>query len=257
MPSRKRWPIHRPPTRLPGPWKYGPIPVIGVVGGIGSGKSAVAARLGELGAFVIDADRVGHALLTQRPVLEAVVRRFGPEILAPVAEGTDSPREIDRRALGAIVFADRTSRRALEGILHPRMRETFSKAIARTARRGQHKAVVLDAAVLFEAGWDALCDRVFFVDAPRDQRLARLAAQRGWDDETLSARENAQGPLEEKRDRADAVVANKDGLGALASSADLAWTSVFAGPPRVARPSPTSAARAGPPRKSTDRPGNR
>ena len=233
MSARRRWPIHRPPSRPPGPWKHGPIPVIGLVGGIGSGKSAIAARLGELGAFVIEADEVGHALLTQRPIRDLVVEKFGPEILLPpedepIADSVSQrpvEREIDRRALGAIVFSDKSARKVLESILHPRMRETFEKAVKRTVRRGEAKAVILDAAVLYEAGWDDLCDRVLFIDTPREIRLERLAIQRGWDVDTLLSRENSQHPLEEKRALADLIVANTRGLDALHEWIDRAMGS--------------------------------
>ena len=108
----------------------------------------------------------------------------------------EEPPRIDRRALGTIVFANPEALRQLEAILHPRMRRTFERAIARTVRRGQARAVVLDAAILLEAGWHTLCDRIVLVDAPREQRLARLAAARGWSEQTLAAREAAQWPLE-------------------------------------------------------------
>jgi dephospho-CoA kinase len=219
--------------------------VIGLIGGIGGGKSRVAAVLAEEGAFVIDADAVGHALLDQRPVRELVVERFGERVLASPGAGageadtdnvtdadrvTDThtsappsrsmlrirpvaavPPSIDRRVLGAIVFNQPAALRQLEAILHPRMRRTFERAIARTIRRGQARAVVLDAAILLEAGWDTLCDRIVFVEAPRDQRLARLSAARGWTEEMLEARESAQWPLDRKRALADAVVVNDAG----------------------------------------------
>jgi dephospho-CoA kinase len=181
--------------------------VIGLVGGIGAGKSRVAALLAECGANVIDADTVGHALLDQRPVRDLVVARFGRRVLERSESGSE-PVRIDRRVLGPIVFADPAALRQLEAILHPRMRRTFDRAIARTIRRGRARALVLDAAVLFEAGWNTLCDTVVFVDAPRDQRLSRLAAARGWTAETLAARESAQWPLEKKRGLADAIVVN-------------------------------------------------
>ena len=237
MPSarRRQRPGPRRPARPRGPWKHGPIPVIGLVGGIGSGKSAVAAMLAERGAFVIDADQVGHALLNQNPVQTAVIERFGSGVLAaptPAADGMDtSTSEIDRRALGAIVFKDPVARKALEAIVHPRMRTTFSKAIARTIRRGQATAVVLDAAVLYEAGWNTLCDHIIFVDAPRDLRLTRISTKRGWNEEILASRESAQMALEEKRDRADAIVANKDGLDALREAVERAWTLALASVP--------------------------
>jgi dephospho-CoA kinase len=236
---------------VPGPWKNGPIPVIGVVGGIGSGKSAVAAAFEGLGAFVIDADKVGHALLDQRPVREQVVARFGPQVLAAATEGEgdgdgDPAPRIDRRLLGAIVFADPLALKRLEAILHPKMRRTFEKAIGRVVRRGKARAVVLDAAILYEAGWDSLCDLVVFVDAPRDQRLARLSAERGWDEAALSAREAAQMPLDAKRARADVVISNTEGLNELQAEAARAWEVLRASAPSrpQIQPRPRPAARA-------------
>jgi dephospho-CoA kinase len=180
------------------------VPVLGLIGGIGAGKSLVAAELAKRGALVVDADAVGHALLDQTPSRHEIVRRFGPEVLDREA---DTPR-IDRRALGRIVFEDRHSLRDLEGILHPRMRKTFERAIARAVRKGAGQVIVLDAAILLEAGWDDLCDRIWYVDAPREVRLERLASQRGWTAPMLAAREQAQMPAEVKRQRADVVIQN-------------------------------------------------
>lgn len=219
------------PSRPSGPWKHGAIPVIGVIGEIGAGKSAASASLEARGAFVIDADAVGHALLNQRPVRDEVIARFGPGILAPAADPGEPPL-IDRRALGAIVFAAPSALADLETIMHPKMRRTFERAIARTVRRGQARAVVLDAAILLEAGWEALCDRVVYIDTPRDRRLARLHAQRGWTEETLLARERSQWPAEKKRSRADVVVANDAGPDALEHGLGSFWESL----PGLARP---------------------
>lgn len=229
-PTRRRSPDPRRPARIrrpavAGPWRHGPISVIGLVGGIGAGKSLAAAAFERRGAFVIDADRVGHALLDQAPAREQVLARFGPEVLAqPDAGQSDrEPPRIDRRALGARVFADPAARRDLEAILHPRMRRTFARAIARTARGGRHRAVVLDAAVLYEAGWDDLCDLVVFLETPREIRAARLAANRGWAPEQLAAREVAQLPLEAKRRRADACLANAAGPDELDEAVGRFW----------------------------------
>ncbi|MHC5543905.1 dephospho-CoA kinase, partial [Singulisphaera rosea] len=145
------------PSRPSGPWKHGAIPVIGVIGEIGAGKSAASASLAARGAFVIDADAVGHALINQRPVRDEVIARFGTGILSPETASGEPP-EIDRRALGAIVFASPSALADLETIVHPKMRRTFERAIARTVRRGQALAIVLDAAILLEAGWENLCD---------------------------------------------------------------------------------------------------
>ena len=154
-----------------------PIRVLGIVGGMGSGKSRIAKMLAVRGATVIDADAVGHALLDQGPVQEALVRKFGTDILGPdLGDGT---RQIDRRALGAIVFSNEAARKALEESLHPRMRTTFERVISRLSRQVSPKPgslrlpapiVVLDAALLYEAGWNDLCDMVVFVD-PRKSKI--------------------------------------------------------------------------------------
>jgi len=197
-----------------GPWKHGAIPVIGLVGGIGAGKSSVAAGFAAQGAFVLDADAIGHALLEQRPAFEDVVKRFGTGVVIPGSP--DAPARIDRSKLAARVFANPAELKALERILHPRMRATFTKAIGRTIRRGEHRAVVLDAAVLFEAGWDDLCDLVVFVDAPPALRLHRIRETRGWDGAALEAREQAQLPLEVKQQRSGEMILNVGDLDALA-----------------------------------------
>jgi dephospho-CoA kinase len=200
--------------------------VVGLTGGIGAGKSLAASCLAELGLLVLDADAIGHALLAQRPARDRVVERFGREILMTPGAGLDGDdAEVDRKALGRIVFADPTARRDLEAILHPAMRKTFERAVGRAGRNGQ-PGVALDAAILYEAGWNTLCDAVIFVEAPRDQRLARLAAGRGWSAEDLDLRENAQSPLASKQTRADYVLQNA------AEAADFraavtAWWSSF------------------------------
>lgn len=186
-----------------GRWKHGAIPVLGLVGGIGAGKSKVAKALADRGATVLDADAIGHALLDQRPTREEVVAQFGNGVLDPA-----DPEKINRKVLGAIVFANSKKLRELERILHPRMRRTFIRAIHRHHRKASALAIVLDAAVLFEAGWDDLCDLVAFVEAPREVRLARVAASRGWSAEDLQAREQSQLPLEQKQARADLLVRN-------------------------------------------------
>jgi dephospho-CoA kinase len=222
---------HRPtrPSQPAGQYKHGAIPVIGLIGGIGAGKSRVAELLAAAGAFVIDADQVGHALLAQAPVRDLVAAQFGPRVLAQGEKGGDPP-PIDRRALGALVFADPAALRRLEAILHPRMRRTFERAIARVVRRGRARAVVLDAAILLEAGWNTLCDKIVLVDAPRDQRLARLAAARGWNEKGLAVREAAQWPLERKRALAGVVVTNDGAIQSLEEQVhDL--TRALLGPP--------------------------
>jgi dephospho-CoA kinase len=215
------------------------MPVISLIGGIGAGKSLVAALWAELGASVLDADAIGHALLDQRPARDEVLDRFGPGVLDP-SSGGDGPSRIDRRALGALVFGHPPALRDLEKILHPRMRRTFERAIARAMRKGEARGVVLDAAILLETGWNDLCDRVVFVDSPEDQRRVRLAGQRGWGPETLAARERAQWPLDQKRRAADVVLPNDSGPDALRQEATRLWDQLLrgSGPPRTLRPPP-------------------
>lgn len=223
-PDRSRSRPAPAPRRPRGPWKNGPIPVIGLIGGMGAGKSRVAAILSETGAQVLDADVVGHALLDQTPSRDEVVEHFGPEVLERDGSGIPvEPQKINRAILGKIVFTDTASRKALEAILHPRMLQTFEKAISRAVRRSQSKAIVLDAAVLLEAKWHTLCDVIVFVDAPADVRLARLEASRGWTAETLAAREAAQHPLNDKQKRADFVVENNADDAALIAKVNSLW----------------------------------
>lgn len=212
----------RPQRRPSGPWRHGPTPVIGVVGGIGSGKSQAATVFAGLGALVLDADKIGHTLLDQNPCRDIVIEVFGEGVLAPyTAEGERRP--IDRRALGALVFADPLLLGRLEDILHPLMRLTFERVISREVRQRRFKAVVLDAAILYEAEWNDLCDTVVFVDARPEVRLARLEATRGWTAETLASRENAQGALAEKRIEATQILANNDTIETLQTAAQALW----------------------------------
>ena len=144
------------------------IPVIGIVGGIGSGKSSVArwvaARHDDVS--LINGDQVGHEVLTGAAVRDAVRKRFGEPVFN--ADG-----QINRKALGQVVFGSRgeqqSARGDLERIVHPQIRETIAGKIADSAAQGK-RAVLLDAAILFEAGWNDLCHAVVFIDVPREER---------------------------------------------------------------------------------------
>jgi dephospho-CoA kinase len=191
-------------------YKHGGIPVIGLTGGVAAGKSVVAGFFAQQGSVIIDADTIGHELLADPAVRNRIAARFGDGVLAWADSKPGAAPAIDRGALGAIVFADPEQRRALEGILHPRMRARFLSAIHRAmaARCYGADSVVLDAAILLEAGWDDLCDLVVFVDAPREERMARALRQRGWTKSAFEAREGAQWPCDEKRRRSTVVIAN-------------------------------------------------
>lgn len=174
--------------------------VIGLVGGIGSGKSTVARLLEEFGAAVSDSDGEAKNLLRDGDVRDLLAKRWGPGVL-------DAHGDVDRAAVARIVFGDSAERAYLESVIHPRLHARRKAALAEAAARGV-RAFVIDAPLLFEAGVDRECDTVIFVDAPADQRLARVRATRGWPAEELSRREAAQLPLDEKRRRSGYTVAN-------------------------------------------------
>jgi dephospho-CoA kinase len=180
--------------------------ILGLLGGIGSGKSAVATELAKHGGLVINADQFGHEALRQPELQRQVVAHFGQAIL-------DAQGAIDRKRLGAKVFADGKELRALEAIVFPYIGQRIREEIDRSRHRAAVRFIVLDAAVMLEAGWNDDCDKLIFVDAPRSLRLERVRRQRGWSEADLQAREALQLPLEEKRRRADAVIHN-DGAAA-------------------------------------------
>jgi dephospho-CoA kinase len=182
------------------------IPVIGIVGGIGSGKSSVARWVAARDNTVslVSGDEIGHEVLTLAAVRDAIRDRFGEPVF-------DADGQINRRALGQVVFGphqgQQSAREDLERIVHPQIRETIARQIADAESAGK-RAVLLDAAILFEAGWNDLCHAVVFIDVPRNDRFARLRETRGWDDAETDRRESSQASLESKRSRADFVVDN-------------------------------------------------
>jgi dephospho-CoA kinase len=198
-------------------WKHGTAPFIGLTGGVAGGKSSVANLLTERGFAVIDADSVGHHVLNLPAVRQQLVDQFGPGVLAQSGLSSDVGARVDRKALAAIVFADPEARHALEAIVHPLMRAQFIEACESQlgSRKPAVGPLVLDAAILIEAGWDDLCDLIVFVDAPRSQRLRRSAESRGWTEDDFAARERAQWPCERKRLRAGFVFQNNGTLDSL------------------------------------------
>ena len=153
------------------------------------------------GAAVIDADRIGHQVLELPEVLTSLVKRWGPRVLR--ADGSPNRREI-----GGIVFPDPAERRALEAVVFPHIRQRVTEAIATAQANPEVRFIVLDAAVMLEAGWNSVCDRIVYVDAPRDVRLTRLAARSGWNPNEVAAREASQMPPDKKLARADVVLMN-------------------------------------------------
>jgi dephospho-CoA kinase len=181
------------------------LPVIGIVGGIGSGKSVVAEAMRRRGGYLISGDQLGHEALHQPDIRAKIVQRWGDKVLNPQGE-------IDRRQVAAIVFADANERRALEALVFPHIERRIHEEVAAAGAKPDIKFIILDAAILLETGWHANCSRIVFVDGPGAVRLARLKEKRGWSEEEVIRRESAQWPVEVKQSRADAVIVNDEGL---------------------------------------------
>jgi dephospho-CoA kinase len=216
------------PLLPPSSSRSGPT-VIGLIGGVASGKSFVAQLLEELGAIRLDADGAGHEVLRTPEVEDLARRRWGESIFGPDGR-------IVRKALAAIVFEPSEEGRQeltyLEQITHPRIGDRLrAQAAALAARSGSTgvqpvMALILDAPVLLEAGWDDLCDYLVYVDAPETRRLT-WALARGWTEEEFRRRERAQVPLAEKRSRADFVIDNSGSAENTKSEVNRFWKSVF------------------------------
>lgn len=208
--------------------------LIGLTGNIACGKSAVLGMLRDLGAHVIDADRVTHELQQPgEPVYAQIVAAFGPEILA------DPGGPIDRRKLGAIVFADAAALRRLEQIVHPAVHARIQSWLASVAAEGQGSGAgdrgsgaarpaiaVIDAIKLLEAGWRAICDAIWVVTCPPDLQLARLVANRGMTREEALGRIAAQPPQADKVAQADVVIDNSGTLDATRIQVAAAWRAI-------------------------------
>ena len=192
-------------------------PIVGLTGGIGAGKSTVAAILAELGARVIDADRIGHEVY--RPGSEGFARVV--EVFGPGVVGADGA--IDRRTLGARVFADPAARARLNALVHPLIAGEVGRRIAAARAEGFDGPLVVEAAVLLEAGWRPLVDRVWVVSTGREHAIARIVAVRGLTREEVERRLDAQLSDAERRRQADLVIENDGPPAALQAAVEDAW----------------------------------
>ncbi len=174
--------------------------IIGLAGGIGSGKSTVARVFEGLGCVVIDSDRLSKEALAREDVRETLRQWWGGAVLT--GDG-----QVDRGAVARIVFSDPKERARLEGLIHPLIAQARAKRIE-DARNAGVDAVILDAPLLFEAGLDKEVDVVVFVDCPFETRVERVKTTRGWDEAELQLREKAQLGVEHKRQRSDYEVVN-------------------------------------------------
>jgi len=195
--------------------------VIGLTGGIGSGKSTVTEMLRAKGAAVVQADLVGHEVY--RPgtaVWDEVVAAFGRDVLTP-------KQEIDRRKLGSIVFADPEARRHLNAITHPPMRRLMAERLDDLRRQGVRVAV-LEAAILIEAGWVDLADEVWLTLVGPAEAAQRLMARSGLTREEAEARIASQLSNEERLEHADVVIDTDCSLAEVARRVDELWDGLMA-----------------------------
>jgi dephospho-CoA kinase len=196
--------------------------LVGLTGGIASGKSTFAAALRARGAPVVDADALARAAVAPgSPALAEIARTFGAAVLAP--DGS-----LDRRRMGALAFADEGARRRLEAITHPAVRRAVAEETARLSAQG-HDLAFYDVPLLFEVGLEATVDAVVVVWAPPEVQRARLAARDGLAADEAEARLAAQLPIDEKAARADFVVENVGAADDLGPKADRLLADLRAG----------------------------
>jgi len=189
--------------------------LVGLTGGIGSGKSTVARMLEERGAVVFDADLLAReAVEPGTPGHTAVIDRFGADVLAPGGE-------LDREALASIVFADPSARRDLEQIVHPEVRRLFAEGSE--AYRDTDRIVVFSAPLLVESGMHTAFEILVVVSATVATQIERLMRQRGMSEVAIRARIDAQAPLEDKAAVADLLVDNGGTLDELESQVERLW----------------------------------
>ena len=193
--------------------------VIGLSGGIASGKSVVAKQLVSLGAGLLDADKAGHEVLKEAEVKHQLAQRFGPGILDPQGE-------IHRPALAKIVFeptpAGKQALAELEQITHPRIGNKLQAQLHAWQAAGRYPVAVLDAPVMDKAGWNRFCDEIWFIDCPEVIRMKR-AGTRGWSDEEFRQREAAQPALDLKKSQADRIIQNNNTLESLQAQTTQHW----------------------------------
>ena len=176
--------------------------VVGVVGGVASGKSLVTRRLATLGAIVLDADRIGHEVLLDESIKKSIRQYWGNQVFKPDGQ-------VDRKKLAEIVFNPTRKQDLirLEKITHPLIEKRLRNQIKQIRESGCAPMIVLDAAIMVKTGWHRLCDEIIYVDATRQLRQQRVG-NRDWAPEMLDRREAMQATLEEKRRISSLVIDN-------------------------------------------------
>ena len=187
--------------------------VIGIIGGIASGKSFVAETFESFGAYRIDADRIGHQVLAEKETKQRIKDTWGDRVF-------DSCGNVDRQSLAKIVFSSHSELQKLEQITHPKIESRIKQTLGQLA--ASYPAVIIDAPVLVKAGWHQHCDKLVFVECSLPTRIKRAQA-RGWSAEMLEQREASQTSLEAKKALATDVVQNSSDSDQVKSELRKLW----------------------------------
>jgi dephospho-CoA kinase len=190
---------------------------VGLTGGIGTGKSTIAAMFAKRGAYVLDYDELSHYVVEpEKPAWRDIVDFFGPSILR-------EDRTINRPRLGEIVFADADKRRQLQSFIYPRLGEEYARRIQEITQKDPNAIIMADVPLLIETGMKSMFEKIILVYATREQQLGRMTARNGFDLESATKRLNAQMPIEEKLQYADYVVHNTGSLAAAEEQVEGIW----------------------------------
>jgi dephospho-CoA kinase len=205
-----------------------PNKLAGLTGGIASGKSTASAMLAEAGAHIVDADHIAREVVQKgTPAWRAIVAHYGPRILRPDGQ-------IDREALGALVFHDPDAKEALNRMVHPAVGEKMQAEIQRLAARYPEDLLVLDVPLLIESGWHAFLPLVILVYVPESVQKTRLMRRDGLSSTDAEARIRAQMPIEAKRAHADYIIDNSGSREATRRQVMAVYRRIMAGEPPAA-----------------------
>ncbi len=194
--------------------------IVGIVGGIASGKSSAAKMFKEHGAVLLSGDEIGHQILGEPEIVTAAEERWGSGVI-------DQNGEIDRHRLAAIVFSEKEGREELtflEKLTHPRIKSRLLAEIDRLRTAGTG-VVILDAALLLETGWYSMCEKIVFIDASEENR-EKYAARRNWTKQELIRRESRQLSLKKKRAAADFQICNNGSIESMREEISRVWDSL-------------------------------
>jgi dephospho-CoA kinase len=195
---------------------------VGLTGGIASGKSTVARMLAAKGAILIDFDELAHALEEpEGPVWREIVGHFGEGILLP-------DRQIDRRKLGAVVFADREKRDLLNRLVHPAVIAEWHRRLKEIEKGDAEAVVISDIPLLFEAELKEMVDLILLVNLAPEEQIRRLTARNGFTREEAETRVGSQMPIREKIPHADIVIGNEASVEETSRAVDRVWEELLA-----------------------------